>query len=341
MTTHEPLIVRDAQHHPRFSHSVDDESGFTTRSILCAPMTVNEVQLGVMEMVNKKAGDGLFSDADLMMLNTLASSAALAILNARMSMELLSQARVKRELELAAEIQRNLLPKPGDDAYPAHGINHPVHEVSGDFYDYFTLPNGQICFAIGDVSGKGVNAALLMSKAASLFRCLGKDIHNPALLLEKINEEICETSSRGMFVTMAAGILDPATRMIRLANCGHEPPRLLTADGTVTTIPAGAPPLGIVSFISSGYAVPEVTVNLAEDTLYLFTDGVTEAKLADGNRLGSDGVEKLLKHYATLPLRQQLQSIVHDLTLDQQPLHDDITLLAVTLKPVTTVDLDT
>ena len=100
----------------------------------------------------------------------------------------------------------------------------PIQEVSGDFYDHFELPDGTIAFAIGDVSGKGLNASLLMAQTASLFRCLGKTMRDPARLMSILNREICETVSRGMFVTMVAGLYDPATGQLRFANAGHLPP---------------------------------------------------------------------------------------------------------------------
>ncbi len=106
-----------------------------------------------------------------------------------------------------------------DDDLPICGINRPIREVSGDFYDYFELPDGTIAFALGDVSGKGMNAALLMAKTASLFRCLGKTIRDPARLLSILNREICETTSRGMFVTMVAGLYEPSDRAAALCQC--------------------------------------------------------------------------------------------------------------------------
>src|SRR6185295_16982140 len=132
------------------------------------------------------------------------------ISNARLADQLVEQERIKRELELASEIQRSLLPQ-ADETLPIFGINRPIREVSGDFYDFFELPDGTVAFCLGDVSGKGMNAALLMAKTASLFRCLGKTIRDPARLLTILNREVQETASRGMFVTMIAGLYEPST----------------------------------------------------------------------------------------------------------------------------------
>lgn len=323
-------IVRDVADDPDFYSGVDAETGFTTRSILCAPMRVQDQRIGAIELVNKRGGDGLFADADLQFLQALSSAAALAILNARMAEALVEQERVRRELELAAEIQRSLLPSPRPEAFPVHGINVPAREVSGDFYDFFTLDDGRICFALGDVSGKGMNAALLMAKTASLFRCLGKTRPEPGHLLARINAEICETATRGMFVTMVGGVFDPATGIARIANAGHEPPLHHDGDGAFMALPADAPPLGIVPPMSPDDRFPETEIDLAGGTLYIFTDGVTEGRLQDGSELAIEGLKDLLTEDTAKPPAERLAVVVKRLVRDDgEALRDDITLLAI------------
>ena len=241
------VVVENAYEDKNFFKAADERTGFVTRSILCAPMRVGDKLIGAVQVLNKRSGhpfDGL-AGKDANMLQVMANAAALAISNARLADQLLEQERIKRELELAAEIQRSLLP-PEDDDLPICGINRPIREVSGDFYDYFELPDGTIAFALGDVSGKGMNAALLMAKTASLFRCLGKTIRDPARLLSILNREICETTSRGMFVTMVAGLYEPSTGMLRYANAGHLPPLIKFPDHLYETVAPDAPPLGII-----------------------------------------------------------------------------------------------
>jgi sigma-B regulation protein RsbU (phosphoserine phosphatase) len=321
-----PLIVRDVREDPDFQQSVDADSGFTTRSILCAPMSVQERPLGAIELVNKRGADGLFSDPDLMMLETLSSSAALALTNARMQAELVEQEKVKRELELAAEIQRSLLPPEPPDDFPIRGVNRPARTVSGDFYDFYALPDGTFYFAIGDVSGKGMNAALLMSKTASLFRCLGKQMPEPGRLLARINAEVCETAAHGMFVTMTIGRFDPATGRTVLANAGHEPALLLRGTHR-ELLPAGFPPLGIVP-TAADEALDEVVVELAGGQLFLYPDGITESPTHDGVPLGAAGVEALLRGLASAPLAAQIASVIEAVRTGPKQ-HDDLTLLAV------------
>jgi len=255
-------IVRDVQNDPSFYGKVDEQTGYTTRSILCAPMTVKDERIGAIELINKRGGDGLFEDQDLHLLATMSASAGLAILNARMAEALVEQERLARELELAAEIQRSLLPDQDEGGFPLFGINVPARTVSGDFFDFFELEDGRIGFNLGDVSGKGMNAALLMAKTASLFRCLEKTIHQPGRLLARINAEICETATRGMFVTMLGGIFDPRTGIVRFANAGHEPPLFLDDKGKFSSFPADAPPLGISPFLLDGDHYPEEELRL-------------------------------------------------------------------------------
>ena len=322
-------IVRDVAEDPNFYAGADASSGYTTRSILCAPMSVKEKRIGAIELVNKRSGDGLFADADLRFLEVLSSSAALAIVNARMAQALVDQERVRRELELASEIQRSLLPVPQLPPFPVQGVNVPAREVSGDFYDFFTLEDGCICFIVGDVSGKGMNAALLMAKTAALFRCLGKTIHEPGPLFAVINNEICETASRGMFVTTAGGLFDPGSGRVKLVNAGHEPPLHRQPDGSYVEYPAGAPPLGVLP----GGEFPEVEFDLANGTLYIFTDGVTEGYIADGKALEVDGLKALLDATNVLPADRRLATVVG--AIDRgSTLRDDLTLLALGVPPL-------
>ncbi len=322
-------IVRDVADDLNFQGSVDERSGFTTRSILCAPLSVKDQRIGAIELVNKLSGDGLFAGSDLELLEALSSSAALAILNARMAEALVEQERVRRELELAAEIQRSLLPEPRPPPFQVHGVNVPARTVSGDFYDFFPLDDGRICFNLGDVSGKGMNAALLMAKTASLFRCLGKTIHQPGRLLGRINVEICETTARGMFVTMVGGVYDPATGSVRLANAGHEPPLFHTADDTFEAFEAEAPPLGVSPLLSASGDFPETELRLDGGTLYVFTDGVTEGYLEDGGELRVDGFKELIRANARLTATARIDAVIGRIDRGDGALHDDLTVLAI------------
>lgn len=319
-------LVRDVSADPHFHAQVDEATGFTTRSIICAPLSVKDECLGAIELLNKRDADGRFSAGDLHLLEVLAASAALAILNARMAERLVDQERLRRELELAAEIQRGLLPPRPPAGFPVFGVNVPVRQVSGDFYDFFALEDGRIGFCLGDVSGKGMNAALLMAKTQSLYRCLGRHGERPGRLLGALNREICETASLGMFVTMVGGVLDPDAGRVWLANAGHEPPLLHAGDGAFRDFPAEQPPLGVLPDPTPDGCFPECEIDLDGGALYVFSDGLTEARGADGAPLEVAGVRNALAAAAGLPLAERLERVVAGAAGTR---HDDLTLLGV------------
>ncbi|MBL4616041.1 MAG: SpoIIE family protein phosphatase [Magnetovibrio sp.] len=324
-------MVRDVQNDPSFNKDLDKQFNFTTRSILCAPLSVKDERLGAIEVINKTSDDGLFSDDDLTLLEALAASAALAISNARMAAELAEKEVMRRELELAAEIQRGLLPDPRGGDFPVSGVNRPARVVSGDFFDFYTLYDGRIAFTLADVSGKGMNAALLMAKTASLFRCLGKDDLRPGRLLQRINAEVCETSLRGMFVTMVAGTYDPATGRVVLANAGHEPPLLHSLDDTFKALEATAPPVGIPTELTGSGPVPEEVLYLNGGALYIFTDGATEGYIAPGEELGSDGFMEMIRSGGAQGLAPQarINRVADRLSGSGVVLRDDVTVLVI------------
>jgi phosphoserine phosphatase RsbU/P len=165
-------LIRDTYEDKNFYSEVDKQTGFNTRSILCAPLVVQNVTLGAIEIINKIPSpdnpEGLFDETDMQLLTILASSAALAIRNASMAVEMVKNETLHRELQIARTIQESFLPV-FNAQHPIIGLNRSAKEVSGDFFDYLLLPNGNYLFNIGDVSGKGIEAALLMAKGSSLY----------------------------------------------------------------------------------------------------------------------------------------------------------------------------
>lgn len=233
-------------------------------------------------------------------------------------------AELNRELELAGEIQQSLLPGSAADGLPVYGINLPAGELSGDFYDYFALPDGRVYFNLADVSGKGITAALLMAKTSSLFRCLGKQIHEPARLLEVLNRELWDTSTHGMFVTMVAGVYDPHTDTAELVNAGNPPALLIDRAHKVRQIGAHGPPLGVIDEVEWS----QTRFSLDGGSLYLFSDGISEARLGNEEILGIDGLATLLLALAERPPRERLDAVVRELDPGGKR-RDDITMLLV------------
>ena len=320
--------IHDVRDDPELLGALDEKNRLMVRSALCAPLAADGRPFGAIQVVNKRPR-GPFGQRDCYLLQTMANSAALAVANARMAEELVRQEVTQRELDLAAEIQRSLLPNAESNRLPVHGLNRPIRQVSGDFYDFFALPDWRIPFALGDVSGKGINAALLMAKTASLFRCLGKRSDDPATVMAIINREIHETSSRGMFVTMVGGVYDPETGIVRLANAGHEPPLFHDRQGDFTPLPAEAPPLGILSLPAADGDFPETELRLDGGTLYVFTDGVTEGYADDGAPLEVEGLKALIRKNDSLTLAGRVDAVISCLKQGAEALRDDVTMLAI------------
>jgi sigma-B regulation protein RsbU (phosphoserine phosphatase) len=318
-------IVRDVQAEAHFYASIDAGTGFETHSILCAPLVVRGQSIGALELINKKSNDGLFDEEDRQLVTALASAVALAIHNARMASALLEQERVRKELEMVREVQINLLPRITGEQTPVVAINIPAREVSGDFYDYFTLDDGRVYFHIADVSGKGMNTALWMAKTTGLLHCLAKSTTDLGRLLARVNDEVHETSSHGMFVTLIGGFIDLRRDEVMLANAGHLPVLYRSRDGVFRELPAEGPPIGVV---------PEATFSfsrfpLAGGSFYLYTDGVTESPDTEGRTLGVLGLTRLIDRVAHLAPRARLEQLVAALRRSGQKQRDDITLMLI------------
>ena len=318
-------VIRDVQSDPDFTRKIDAASGFSTRSILCVPLIINNECIGALELLNKK-NDDLFGDQDKHLSMALASYAALAINNARMADALVEQERMRKELELAREIQLDLLPDVSEESnFPINGVNVPALEVSGDFYDFFRRDDGLIYFNLADVSGKGMNAAMLMAKASSLLHHLAKDIDDPGELLARVNDEICETVSHGMFVTIVSGFIDTNTCTIKYSNAGHQPPLFHHYSGEFEEIEAGAPPIGILP----GTEFPVTTIKLDGGSVYIFTDGVTESRNDEQKLLDVGGLIKLIEENSKVTPTKRLENIVAKIQNPNIEQHDDITLMVI------------
>jgi phosphoserine phosphatase RsbU/P len=318
-------MISDVLNDKNFAKTVDLGTGFQTRSILCSPLIVNNECIGALELLNKKNND-LFDEQDRQLSSALASYAALAIHNARMADALVEQERMRKELELAREIQLDLLPDESDTTnFPVIGMNVPALEVSGDFYDFFKRDDGLIYFNLADVSGKGMNAAMLMAKASSLLHHLAKNINDPGELLARVNDEICETVSHGMFITIVSGFIDTSNCTIQFSNAGHQPPLFHHNSGKFEELEASAPPLGILP----GTEFPVSTIRLEGGSVYLFTDGVTESVDEQKKLLNVGGLIKLIEDNSEVTASKRLEDIVAKIIHPGVDQRDDITLMVI------------
>lgn len=315
-------MVRDAYADADFSTEVDTCTGFVTRSVLCAPLPTARGVIGAIEVINKR-GELLFDETDMTALRLMAAPMALALNVARMAEELVEQNRIRRELGMARRLQRSLLPRRRRGGYPLRAINLSAREISGDFYDFFDLPDGRIGFTVGDVAGKGLDAAFLMVRCASLLRWAGKDGLRPADWLAQVNDELGEAIAPGMFVCVVAGHYDPATRQAIWANAGFPPLLRVAKDGRIDHFEAASPPLGILRRL----AFPEQTCELTDANLYLYSDGLTDVRNERGEPLGIEGASELFSRLDHLAPEPRVRAVVR--ALRSLRVTDDITLMLI------------
>ena len=325
--TREPIIVDDVSSYHKFFKSADEMSGFETKSILCVPLFIGEDILGALELLNKNEGRDFFNHKDVRMATIISTPAALALKNSKLAAQLIDQERMARELELAGEIQKNFLPAKENSGFPIHAINIPAREVSGDFFDFFRMEDGRIYFALADVSGKGMNAALLMAKTISLLRCLAKEFDGPGDVLRRVNEELCETATMGMFVTVIVGYLTPETGHIEIANAGHPPALYKQAQQGVRLFGATAPPLGIMP--DTDY--PSSEFFLDGGLFYLYSDGLSESKNNEESMFGCSGLMDLVNAVDHVQRDERIDTMVKRWKSMGYVSNDDVTLLVVDL----------
>jgi len=318
-------VRKDVREIAEFYFDLDNKTNFTTFSVLCAPLIAANDCIGVIHCLNKKTDDKLFIEEDRKLLETLSAPAALAIRNAKMAQEMVEQNKMQKEVEIVGEIQKSLLSSNKKEPFPLAGINIPAKVVSGDFYNFNDLGDGKYGFGVADVSGKGIKSSLLMSKASSLYSCLSKTNHSPASLLIQLNNEICETISRGMFVTMLIGIYDSNLKQLVLSSAGHEPPIILNENNEFSNFNEAGPPLGIVP--KTQYK--EHTISFSKASMYIFTDGITEIKNPQGEELGSIGFQNYITKYKDKPNNERLKLIIDNVLSSKYTQKDDLTIVVL------------
>jgi serine phosphatase RsbU (regulator of sigma subunit) len=294
MKSCEGLLSADASDDSRFDAS-ESICSLQIRSMICAPLVgKNGKSLGVIQLATNGL-KGQFSHNDLDMLVSVTSQVTLAVENAKLHSVLLSRRDVERDLAFATQVQLGFLPneRPDIPGYAFHEYYEAAQSVGGDYFDYISLSETRVAVALGDVAGKGVPAALLMARlySAARFHLLTESSLPKAF--QGLNDEIASSALGHRFITYIVAVLDGQNNEITIANAGHLPALVKSADGKVRLIGQhdGGMPLGI----APGQQFHETKASLAVgDTLLLYTDGITEAMNSKNELYGSDGLEKYL-----------------------------------------------
>lgn len=326
--TGQPLLTDNAQFDERFQRG-ESIMVLGLRSILCVPITVKERMIGLVYVDNRLQA-GLFKDEHLELLTAFAAQAGVAIENARLYRVAVEKGRMEKELQMAHDIQRGLLPRelPALPGYELAADWRSAREVAGDFYDCFALSDGSLGVVIADVSDKGAPAALFMAVARSLIRGSALSANTPADTLQQANRIILSDTTSGMFVTVYYTILHPGGRMQGI-NAGHNLPLLYrTQRQTHEFLPRGGHPLGW--FADLPLEVIEFQLEPG-DVLVFYTDGLTEAENTRREPYGEDRLVDVVRQHAALPAAEIMARISQSVIafMGDAPPFDDTTLVVV------------
>lgn len=331
METVQAILSDDASADSRFamSQSIAD---FRIRSVMCAPLwTQDNVGFGVIQLDTQDRSKK-FTQDDLKLLMAVAAQASVALENAKLHADLVARERLKRDLELAREVQRGFLPLKAPDipGYEFFAHYESAYEVGGDYYDFVELPSrGQLAVTLGDVAGKGVPAALLMAKISSDARYCLLTRPNLADAISQLNTHLNQAAISDRFVTLAAAVLDRDTHTVTFVNAGHPSPLLHSSkSGKVvetTSNDITGLPLGVLEGFT--YLSCQVTLQPG-DSIVIFSDGVTEAMDVNNKQLGTSGIIDAIKPIKSGPrgLGEQLVKTCTQFATGRSQ-HDDLTLV--------------
>jgi sigma-B regulation protein RsbU (phosphoserine phosphatase) len=307
-------------------------------SILCVPIRTQSSIRGIL-YIDTDLADHEYSEDDMLLAAAAGNSAGLALENARNHQDLLEKQRIDQDIEAAWTIQEGFLVRdwPSDDPrLDVYGLTRPAKVVGGDFYDFARLDEDHVGLLIGDVSGKGVPAALTMALLLAEFRLCATGADSTAEVLRRLNERMVGRSRRGTFCTTALVALNLRTGHLMAANAGHHPVLRISTDLVTTIIPASGPPLGILPGLEWR---DDETILSPGETILLYTDGIAEAKSPDGkategredDEYGLEGIEKMARARFEDGPKALIEAILDDVDRYCGPLapHDDCTMIAL------------
>ncbi len=327
-----PLVINDLQTDERFHGFVD--TSLPIRSLLSVPLMAKGKIIGLINAFNKKSDEG-FSNDDQRLLAIIATQSAQVLENARLLAEEQALLRMREEMRMAHDIQIKLLPtaqpKIADNEYDIAGISIPAKEVGGDYYDFIKLSNTRLAFGLGDVTGKGLPAALLMANVQATIRSQTLMIDSAKRCMGNANKLMFEKPDLDKFVTMFYGILDTDQHTLSYCNAGHDLPYLYTIDDVPKRLDTGGIVLG---FIPEYDYAEEVVAFKPGSRLVLYSDGITEAMNAADEEFGEDRLKEVIvehNHFTSMELVEKIISSVQK-HAGKTPQSDDMTLVIVARK---------
>ncbi len=327
----EIIIANDLSNDLRFHRNVDRSSGYQTESVLCIPLHASDRIIGALQVLNKPGG---FSDQDAELMSLMAVYAASAIQTERLRHEAELNRLLTHELNIARDVQMKLLPR---SFPPVPGLEYTAffrsaRFVGGDFYDLLPLSNGAFAFTLGDVSGKGVPAAVLMASTHTLLRSLlTMKSENLSRVVTELNQAMHLTSSDDRYSTLFCGVINPERNQMRYVNAGQIPPYIVKQDGRLESPPGGNIPVGMLG--NSVYREGCIPLD-PDDMLVCVSDGLTEVKNPMQEFWDESTIESVLRKNAGCELSGLTDELVQaaDKWADGAEQHDDMTLVAVRIR---------
>lgn len=327
--TGDVVNITDAYLDPRFNPEIDKTTGFHTTSMLCMPMKNKEGDIiGVFQLLNKK--NGTFNEEDESFISALSIHAAIAIENARLHQQEQEKISMEKDMVAAGEVQKSLFPKqlPEVPGYEFAACNIPARTVSGDLYDFFKCTGNRIAFCLGDVSGKGLPASLLMANLQATLR-------DQQILDLSVQDCICRSNnllygntSSDKFITLFYGVLDSENHVFQYVNAGHDFPLYFGNGNEPMRLSTEGIPVGVIE----DFPYRESSLNIQiGDLLLIYSDGICEAMNNTQEPFGEERLEKIVAAHRHVSSQELLGVIIDEVkkfTRDE-PQMDDITLVAI------------
>jgi len=326
------LLTTDAQSDPRFKER-QSVIAQRIRSAMAAPLFDNERIIGIL-YADTTDPASWYSEDELRTFVALANLIAVKITQARLANAEEERRRMEQELGMAKEILSFILPAEIEtvDGYETALYHTPCQEVGGDLYEVRRLPDGKVLLVTGDVAGKGISAALLVSNILPIVRLLAAEMRALPDLAAKLNRQVCQSTDAIHFATLFLGVLDPATGRLDYVNAGHPPPLVINADGTVERVEATGMPLGMLD--DARYRAG--TVHIRPGTaIAMFSDGISEAENPRGEFYQTPRLRDVLLADTSATAHATIGRVRADIDLftEGTPQGDDVTLLLLRRRP--------
>ena len=325
-------MINDLRTDERFEGFVDEN--LPIRSLLSVPLMAKGKIIGLINAFNKKSPEG-FDINDQRLLAIIATQSAQVLENARLLEEEQALLRMKEEIRTAHDIQVNLMPKAppkfAGNEYDIAGTSIPAKTVGGDYYDFIKMSDNRLAFGLGDVTGKGLPAALLMANVQATIRSQTLLANSAKDCMKNANKLMFESTTPGKFVTMFYGILDTQNHTLSYCNAGHDAPYLYIPGNSTQQLETGGTVLGFVPEYNYSEAITPFDPG---SRLVLYSDGITEAMNAENEEFGEQRLQDVIAQNHQATSFELLEAVINSVKqhAGNTPQSDDVTLVIITRK---------